>query len=1090
MKQVLLAIVSAMLATTGAMAQGTMTFTTAAPQGTAVRILANVVSSTQPITIDFGNGVEQKFTIDPDQAAWQRWIDGTIEGSTITVSGQVTEFQLQEAQLTSAELDGMSNLTKLDLSKNSLTSFELLTLTPLTSLDLSYNNIQNSPATNPTLSLENCGKTLEWLTLNNNTGLQCLDVQYQTALKYLTLNDCPDLASIFICLPESSQATLTSINLSNCSLSNFYPVSLPSLRTLNLSGNRLMTMGTDNPFVLGDYPELTSLSLSNNKNVDVLDVTKCTKLEDLFINGCSFELIDVSQAPALRTLNVADNKIRSLDLGNNTSISTLNISGNPMTVLDVSKLPSISSLNISNTQISRVDLMEAFFLKSFNASNTLLEFVDFNGLQANRVDRIDLRNCPNFTPESMNYTLRTVPVAKTSYGEQPNLLIEGSNGEHADTSYPTSSDFQWICDVQGDGTATNSPVAVTLEGATDTGENKTGSLEHLYSHFGMGLDYDLDVMQTDGGKFILCQWQAPYFQTIQSVNETALKGVPMYVYSYPEEGKRFKSVTVNGKEIFSPWFIVSEPSTIKVNYTSEMASVSFDVKQGQEMSMLVNTVTSGSSVWVDWGTGARTEYTGQNAYLSGSDRLTGSRIDGTTAGTRVTVYGDLAGVDVSGFGEYGVAMGLWDNQIQAMDLSNAPDLKFFSGYWNPIKTIDLSQNTALEVLNLSYTSLKTIDLSHNPNIIMLEAYSDSFGDEEDGIALLDAIDVSNMPYLQYLDVKGNNLTSLDVTNNKYLKWLYAQNNKLTSIDLSKNTDLVDISVSRNQIPSIDLSHNNALTGLAIDGNLLTSLDLSQNLELADLSVSGNDIHSLDLSKNAQLQFIYINGNGMTAPELNEFYYTLPQRIDKGDDDDDQPNLSYNLAVIQGGDDNDKLNDATRADSSIAVDRGWTPSHQGTNGGCEWAYLDIVNPLHGTVKVVDAEGNEYANGSKVTKYLPLTIIATPDAGYAYSTYSLNNEEAVGSTNFDMPGIYTKLRVSFIKDGGVDDAAADDMTITAVRGGIHVCADLAVATVYTTDGIIAEGDVTVEGDHMIELQPGCYIVRLNSGKAVRTAKVIVK
>lgn len=99
-----------------------MTFTTAAPKGSEVRILANVVSATQPLTIDFGNGVQQKFTIDPDQAAWQRWISGTIEGTTITVSGQITEFQLQNAQLTSAAIDGMSKLTKLDLSKNSITS--------------------------------------------------------------------------------------------------------------------------------------------------------------------------------------------------------------------------------------------------------------------------------------------------------------------------------------------------------------------------------------------------------------------------------------------------------------------------------------------------------------------------------------------------------------------------------------------------------------------------------------------------------------------------------------------------------------------------------------------------------------------------------------------------------------------------------------------------------------------------------------------------------------------------------------------------------------------------------------------------------
>lgn len=1087
MKQVLLTIVSAMLATTGAMAQGTMTFTTAAPQGTAVRILANVVSSTQPITIDFGNGVEQKFTIDPDQAAWQRWIDGTIEGSTITVSGQITEFELENAQLTSATIDGMTNLTELDLAKNQLKEFELRSVIPLQKLYLSENCIENSPAINPTLTLENAGKTLEWLTLSRNPGLQCLDVQYLTNLEYLTLNDCPDLASVFICLPEESRPSLTSIDLANCTLSNFYPVSLPSLRSLNLSNNRLMTEGTDNPFVLGDYPELTTLSVAQNKAIHSLDITKCTKLESLSINDCSFELVDVSQMPELYYLNIANNKIRSIDLGNNTKISTLNVAGNPMTALDISMLPSISSLNISNTQISRVDLLKAYYLKSLYASNTLLEFIDFNGLQPGRAEMIDLRNCPNFTPESMSYTLKTLPVAKSSsYRTDPNLLLEGSNAEHSNTAYATSQDMGWICDVEGDNTAVHSQLSVTLDGATDTGENKTGTLDRLYPLMAYSLPYDLDVMQTEGGKFILCQWQPQYFQTIQSVHDNALKGVPMYVYSYPEEGKRFKSVTVNGKEIFSPWFIISEPSTIKVNYTSEMASVSFDVNQGQEFSFLANTVTDGGSVWVDWGTGTRTEYTDQNAYHSGSDHISGTRIDGSAAGTRITVYGDLAGIDVSGFGSVAPVFGLWDNHILAMDLSNAPDLKYFSGYWNPIKTIDLSQNTALEVLNLSYTGLKTLDLSHNPNIIMLEAYSDSFGDEEEGIALLDAIDVSNMPYLQYLDVKGNNLSSLDVTNNKWLRWLYASNNKIPSIDVTNNTELEEISLTRNLLTSIDLSKNIKLLDLSLEDNQLTSVDLTNNTLLTDLNVAGNDIHALNLNHLSKLQRIYINGNGMTAPELNEFYYTLPQRVDDGSGD--ELGLSYNLAVIQGGDEN--LNDGTRADSSIAVDREWKPSHQGTNGGCEWAYLDIVNPLHGTVKVVDAEGNEYTNGSKVTKYLPLTIIATPDAGYAYSSYSLNNDEAVGNNNFEMPGIYTKLRVSFIKDGGVDDAAADDMTITAVRGGIHVCADLAVATVYTTDGIIAAGDVTVEGDRMIQLQPGCYIVRLNSGKAVRSAKVIVK
>ena len=54
-------------------------------KGTAVRLLPNTVSATQPITIDWGNGVEMKYTVDPKQAAYNRWIEGSIEGGTITV---------------------------------------------------------------------------------------------------------------------------------------------------------------------------------------------------------------------------------------------------------------------------------------------------------------------------------------------------------------------------------------------------------------------------------------------------------------------------------------------------------------------------------------------------------------------------------------------------------------------------------------------------------------------------------------------------------------------------------------------------------------------------------------------------------------------------------------------------------------------------------------------------------------------------------------------------------------------------------------------------------------------------------------------
>lgn len=1073
------------LTTLLASAQGTITMSTAAPSGTTIRILANVVSASQPITIDFGNGVEQNFTVDPSQMAYNRWIEGQVAGDYITIKGKLTELDLMEAQLTTVQIDGMSTLTKLNLSDNEIEEFEMLSITPLKTLRLSNNKIYNSPSSNPTLSLEMAGSTLTDLNLSHNPGLQCLDVRNLTNLEYLTLNNNPDMASLFICMPEATTHTaLRNINLSDCNMSNFYPVHLPALRSLDLSNNNLMTVATDNPFVLGDYPNLTSLSVSGNRQVETLDLTKLPNLEQLWVNGCRFKMLDVSQNPELKILNCSDNEFRSLDLGNNHKITSLYIYGNPITELDVNQLPSIQNLNISNTYISRIDLMRAFYLKELSAANTLLEFVDFNGQQPNRMEKIDLRNCPNFTYESMAYTLHTLPVSKKVYST--NLWVEGSNAEHADIDLVTGADMGWMCDIQGDGTATHDPIAVTLQDATDTGENKTGVVDRLYPYMGYSMPYDLDVMQTAGGQFILAQWQPVWFQTVASVHDTALKGVPMYAYCYPEEGKRFKSVTVNGKEIFSPWFIVSEPSTIKVNFTSEMASVSFDVEPGHDFTFLANTTTEGGSIWVDWGTGNRMEYTGQNRYISGTSQIKGTRIDGSSAGNKITVYGDLAAIDVSGFGDMAEWFGLWDNHILGADLSNAPDLKFFSSYWNPISTIDLSHNTGLEVLNMSYNNLKTIDLSHNPNIMWLEMYSDGWGDPEDGISMLESIDVSNMPRLQYLDIKNNEISSIDLTQCPYLTWALMYGNELSSIDLSGNPILEELSIGANNLSAIDLSHNPALKELTVDNNPLTSVDVSENRVLTDLSLANCNVHALDLSANTALQRVWINGNGMTASELNDIYYKLPRRVDDGSGD--QYKLSYNLAVIQGGDKAE--NDGLGADSSIAEFREWSVSHKGANNGCDVAYLDLIESPNGTYTITDEQGNVYTNGSKVPKYIPLTINCEPKEGYVFNTYSINGEEAIAESHFNMPGIFTRLMVSFRKGNGVDGIGADGVGLMAVRGGLFACAPDAMVSVYGLDGVVVANGVAVSGETFIPLTPGAYVARLKGNGANRTITFVVK
>lgn len=1083
MKKLLLLASCALMGAAAVSAQGTITMTTNAEAGTKVKFLPNAVSAMSPITVDYGNGVPVKYTVDPGQAAYNRWIEGTIEGKTITISGYLTELTFENAQLATVTVDGMTSLTTLDLSENEITDFELMDLTPLTNLNLSHNKIVNSPSVFAKLSLEYAGKTLKFLNLSFNENLMCLDASDLVVLEYLTVNDCPDFTSMFLCLPEESRPMLRSINAANCDLAHFYPVSLPGLTSLDLSNNSLLNgQYCDDPFVLGDYPSLTSLSVSGNPGISELDVTSCKKLEKLYAADCRISSLDLAQCPELLTLSVANNKIASLDLGNNVKLQTLSIANNPIADLDFDVLlnkdayprTSLQTVDISGTGISRVNLMKSPYLKSFKAARTNLQFVDFNGQQAGRMDMIDLSDCPKFTYESMAYTLRTLPQAKSSYSSDPNLLIKGSNADKADTDYITDGDMGWHPDVLGDGSASWNEIAVTLVDATDTGVNKTGTVDRLYPIMGYSMPYDLDVMHTDGGDFILAQWQPRWFQTVQSVSNTALNGVPMYVYTYPEEGKRFKSVTVNGVEIASPWFIVTEPSTIKVNFINEEQSVTLTVAPGQEMSFVVNTESPTDVISIDWGTGTRTSYTNVGTFSQPSLYISGNRIDGTAAGSKVTIYGNIRALNFEGFGDAAEYFGLWDNHIEAIDLTNCPDLLWLSLYWNPITELDLSPCPDLLVLNTSYTALKTLDLSHNPDLLALQAYSDGWGDEEEGIAMLKSLDVTNMPYLQYLQAKNNELTSIDLSHNPYLYYLDLGGNDLTSIDLSQNTLLEELNLSRNKLTTVDLSHNTELIDLSLESNSLTAVDLSHNTELQRLTVANNDLHALNTSALKKLQRLYINGNGMNADELNDLYYQLPVRVDNGTEDPSTAS-TWNLAVIQG---TDKVeNEGTRADSSIAEDRQWTPSHVGSNGGSTTAYLDIITPLHGTVEVCDEAGNVYTHGSKVEKYIPLKIIAVPEEGYEFNSYSLNGELPEVATSFDMPGIYTKLTVNFRRSNGIASTTADGVTVSSVHGTIIVATpDAANVSIYDANGrTIAATTVTDAASFAVN--PGVYFVTVD-------------
>lgn len=1093
MKKTLLSLAFLFGTASLAFSQGVITLTTSAEPGKSTKLLPNVKSATSPLEIDWGNGVFVKYTVDPSQGAWTRWIEGTIEGETITIKGFVTELTWNEADLTSARFEGCTDLKNLDLGKNKLTSFELTTITPLEQLTLSNNNLKNSATNNPSLSLENAGETLWSLSLSNNSDIGALDLSSLMALQYFTANDCPQLGSVFICLPEESRPNLQQINLNNCDLAHFYPVSLPALTSLDLANNNLMTVADTDPFALGDYPKLHSLNVSNNTMIADLDVTKCPELESLSASNCRIESIDVSQNPLLRSLFLANNRLQAIDLANNKSLQTLNVEGNSIPAIDFRKLTSLQDINITGNPISRADLHDSYYLKTFEAANTNLEFVDFGGLQPGRMSLVDLRNNKKMTSETVDYTIHTLPVAKSNdYGSKtPNLLLEGTDASRADIAYAESQDMQWRCDTRGDGSVTHESLAVTFEGATLTGNKISGTLDRLYPNMGMSIDYDLDEFQTEGGKFVVAQPKAPYYQHINSVKNAVAKGVPFYVYVYPDEGKRFNSISINGETVKDQWVVTHDPATVKVNFSGAESSLSFTVDPGQELSFVVNTIANNGKIDIDWGTGTRMPYDNQYGYNQNSPEIKGTRIDGTAAGSTVTIYGDIAAINLEGFGDAADMFGLWDNHVKSIDLSNCPDLKNINLYWNPISEIDLSQVPGLQVLDISYTNLKSVDLSNNKDMLWLEAYSDGFGDSDEGISMLKSIDVSNMPKLQYLDIKGNEISYIDLSKNEQLYVLKAANNNLASLDVTNNPLLEELLVQGNEITSIDLSKNPQLLSLNVGDNKLTALDVTANKNLASLYFDNNDIHSIDLSANSELKTIYLNGNSLTAAELNEIYYKLPQRKDDEEDVTPGTQVSWNLAVIQGTDKDGQSNEGTRADSSIATDRNWKPSHQGTNGGCEWAYLDILPSAHGSVVVKDSKGNAYGHGSKITKYEPLTIEATADEGYELKSFSLNGEDAQEGNKFDMPGIYTKLRATFTKQSGISNVNSNGLNVTASNGMILLTTDCdkAELQVVNINGTVVYAGEVANGT-ILPVEAGVYVVKAKDDKKSVKATFNVK
>ena len=88
----------------------------------------------------------------------------------------------------------------------------------------------------------------------------------------------------------------------------------------------------------------------------------------------------------------------------------------------------------------------------------------------------------------------------------------------------------------------------------------------------------------------------------------------------------------------------------------------------------------------------------------------------TADGTKMTVYGDIIGLDCRNN----------EKNITSIDVSHNTQLKFLYCCNNKLSSLDLSKNTELFVLNCSDNKLSRLDISKNTNLRVLFCYGNNF----------------------------------------------------------------------------------------------------------------------------------------------------------------------------------------------------------------------------------------------------------------------------------------------------------------------------------------------------------------------------
>ena len=324
-------------------------------------------SEGSPCSIDMGNGVSTMTTA----KAIGETIDLSIKAKGDIIIKGVKDTPLPDGKshrciLTSQTVTILGDVTEFDCSGNQLTGLDLTRSTALTTLNCSNNQLSNLDLSeNRALKTLNCvSNQLNSLDLSNHSTLESLSCE-KNQLIQLNLSGCSGLKEL-----SCHTNQLIRLDISACR----------ALTKLQCYGNQLTSLNASG------CKSLTELDCQSNP-LRRLDVSGCTALTKLQCQSNQLTSLDVSSCTALKQLYCQENQLTNLNAQGCTALTELQCQSNQLTSLNVSGMSNLTTLYCWKNQLSSLDVTSCTVLTKFNCYDNRLASLDLS--KNNRLTTLD-----------------------------------------------------------------------------------------------------------------------------------------------------------------------------------------------------------------------------------------------------------------------------------------------------------------------------------------------------------------------------------------------------------------------------------------------------------------------------------------------------------------------------------------------------------------------------------------------------------------------------------------------------------------------------------------------------------------------------